>query len=598
MKRTAPSRILGLMRRVLRDEKAAMAPAIAGLAIVFVASAGMALDVGLYHLDNRELRAATEAAALAAAMDPAQAQARAQTYLSRNGYDPGILKSVQVGRYCADIALTPEQRFDTTYSRCPGNGLANAVRIEAGRPSRRYLSAVLGGATVIPDLAATATAARIDEAGVGITSGILTVNNGLVDTVNGLLGALLDIQLTLNTSQIEALMHGDVDAGLFFDALAGDDFDGTYGELVQQTYGLRDIAQAAASATTDPSVKAALSAFALQVTNSYKVPLKDLFGLGVWKNMPVGEADARPSLRAGLNAYQLVAFAVQAGPGAIDASDLVGLAVPGSTVRLAAMGRGPIDRPRFAFGPAGETQVGTSALRLQLQLGLGGLGGLSLLGIPLPLSVDSVPLFIDVAAATADITAIDCSNTAEQARDTRVTVNARSGLVNAYIGEVPANALTRSMPLSMDEIEPATLVNVLNLVTIKAKAIALPLQGNQGNLIFGPGGNGTLGSPTNPGTSASIGNGSQVGTLIGTLTDSLLGPDGLKIEVGPLCLPLVCNAGPLRSQILPAIVTPLTGLVGNTVDPVLDNVLAALGVQLGHATIWATGARCGVPVLV
>jgi uncharacterized membrane protein len=39
-------------------------------------------------------------------------------------------------------------------------------------------------------------------------------------------------------------------------------------------------------------------------------------------------------------------------------------------------------------------------------------------------------------------------------------------------------------------------------------------------------------------------------------------------------------------------------LLGNVADPLLDNVLAALGIELGHATVWTTGVRCGVPVLI
>jgi len=49
---------------------------------------------------------------------------------------------------------------------------------------------------------------------------------------------------------------------------------------------------------------------------------------------------------------------------------------------------------------------------------------------------------------------------------------------------------------------------------------------------------------------------------------------------------------------LPAVIGPVTKLVGTVVDPLLTNVLAALGVQVGSATVWTTGARCGVPVLI
>ena len=584
-----------LLRRLhplWHDRRAAVVPMVAAFGAVLVGAMGFALDTGLYYAGSRDLRAATESAALAAALYPAQAEARARDSLSRNGYDPAILRSVELGRYCADAALSASQRFDASFTRCPGNGQPDAVRIRTGKPSRQFFTRVLGGANPIPDLSATATAARIDEAGVGVSSGILTVTNSLVNSVNDLLGGLLGIQLQLGTSDVQTLMGGYVDAGRFFDALAqrvGE--TGTYGTLTSRSVGLRDLMLAAASAADQPATAATLTLVAGRVSNSYSVPLQGLFGLGVWKNMPVGEADEQPGLRAGLNAYQLFAFAVQAGNGSIDLSDAISRLASGSTIRLAAVATGPIDRPRFSFGPAGETSASTSALRLQLNLGL----NLNILGI----GVESVPLLIDVAAARAEVSAIDCANTAEQARDSRVSILASSGLVNAYIGQAPANAMSRPMPpLSASDIAPARILSVLNLITADARAVAQPVMGNSGTLVFGPGGQGTIGRPGAPGTPATIGNGSQTGPLLTSLTNSLSGPSGLQVKALNLCIWPVCDAGATRSQLLGAITTPLAALIGNTADPLLDNLLAALGIQLGHATIWVTGARCGVPVLI
>ena len=575
-----------------RDRRGAVAPMIAVLCASLIGATGFALDAGLYIVGNRDLRAATEAAALAAAINPSQATARARAALSRNGYDPAILRAVELGRYCPDARLASAQRFDPGLTRCPGDGRVNAVRVRTGKPSRRYLTRVLGSADPIPDLAATATAARIDEAGIGITSGIITVTNSLVTSVNDLLGALLGIKLQLNAADIQTMMSGTVDAGRFFDALAARVGEsGSYHDLTNRTVGLQDLLLAAASAADQPTTAATLTLVAGQVSNSYSVPLAGLFGLGVWKNMPVGEADDRPALRAGLNAYQLFAFAVQAGNGSIDLSDAVSRVVSGSTVRIAAMATGPMDRPRFSFGPAGETSVGTSALRLHLLLGL----SLSILGT----GVDQLPVLIDVAAARADVTAIDCPDTAEQARDTRVSVLASSGLVNAYIGQAPANAMSRPMPpVSASDIAPARILNILGLITVDARAVAQPVMGNSGTLTFGPGGQGTIGQPGAPGIPASIGNGSQVGPLLTSLLASLTAANGLQVSVLSLCIAPLCSGSAVRSQLLGAITAPLTGLIGTAVDPLLDNLLTALGIQLGHATLWTTGARCGVPVLV
>jgi uncharacterized membrane protein len=210
-----------------------------------------------------------------------------------------------------------------------------------------------------------------------------------------------------------------------------------------------------------------------------------------------------------------------------------------------------------------------------------------------------VPVLIDVAAARADVSAISCASTAEQARDSRVSVLASSGLVNAYIGQVPASAMTRPMPpLSASDIAPARILNVLNLITADVRAIAQPVTGNSGTLVFGPGGQGTIGRPGTPGAPASIGNGTQTGTLLTSLTNSLGAPSGIQVKALDLCLWPVCDATATRSQLLGAITAPLGALLGSTADPLLDNLLAALGIQLGHATVWVTGARCGVPVLI
>ncbi|KKW91702.1 TadG family pilus assembly protein [Sphingobium chungbukense] len=588
--------MMRLFSSLRHDRSAAVAPMVAALGTVLIGAAGFALDAGLYYVGERNLRAATDAAAMAAAMNPAQAVARARDSLIRNGYDPAILRSVETGRYCADAGLGAAQRFDASMALCPGNGRVNAVRIRTGKPARQYLMRVLGPANPLPDLAASATATRIDEAGVGITSGILTVSNGLVNSVNDLLGALLGIKLRLSTADVEALMTSNIDAGLFFDALAqrvGE--SGTYGDLTSRTVGLRDLLYAAASAADNASSAATLTLIAGQVGNGYAVPLNGLFGLGVWRKMPVGGADEKPALRAGINAYQLFAFAVQAGNGTIDLSDAVSVVAGGSTVKIAAMASGPMDRPRFSFGPAGETSVGTSALRLQLLIGL---GNIAVLGNAV--SVDSLPVLIDIAAAQAQVTAIDCPDTAEQARDTRVTVHADTGLVNAYIGTAPANAMTRPMPpITAASIGQARIVNLLSLITVDARAVAQPVMGKSGNLVFGPGGQGSVGRPGAPGSAASIGNGSQAGPLLTSLS-SIAAGNGLQVKILGLCLPLVCDAteAAVRTQLLNGITAPLAGLVGGTADPLLDNLLAALGIQLGHATLWATGARCGVPVLV
>lgn len=327
--------------------------------------------------------------------------------------------------------------------------------------------------------------------------------------------------------------------------------------------------------------------------------------------MPVGEADVKPSLRAGLNAYQILAFSAQEGPGVLDLSKVVSLAVPGSVVKVAAVANGPMAQPRFAFGAANETSVSTSQMRLKLMVGLGKVN----VSLPLMKSLvqaDSVPVLIDIAPSSAQVTAIGCTGSAEQINDTTVDVYARSGLVQAYIADIPDAAVTKEMipivrkPVTLAQanvgLEALGIEVAVVSVSATANLSAGPVLGNSGAIRFGPGGSGMIGNPTTPGKSANIANGSQVGTmlngLIGGLPSGLDGQVTLLKGILPISLSLSSLTDPLIAGLKPAIVNPLTGLVTNTVDPLLDNVLAALGVQLGDATVWTTGARCGVPVLI
>lgn len=584
-----------LLYAIGRDRRGAVAPMAAVLGTLLVGAAGLSLDVGLYYVDGRALQNATEAAALSAAgdhgMTTARATANALVYLQKNGFDAAVLQSVTVGCYSADgrTGVGAASRFTS----CASGAKSTAVRIVTKKRSRQFLSRLFGAVSAAREATATATAARVDEAGIGITTGVVAVNTGLVSSVNDLLGGLLGIKLYLSAPQIGTLMSGSIDAGRFFDALAARVGEtGTYSDLTSRTVPLADILQAGATAATangDSAGAAIFSSLAGQVGTGYTVPLKDLFGLGVWSHMPVGEADEQPGLRAGLNAYQLLAFAIQAGSGKIDASDAISRVVSGSTLTLAAVATGPIDRPRFAFGPEGDTRVGTAALRIQLQLGL---GNVSILGQAI--AVNSVPLLIDVAAGSATLSSIACGE--EAAIDTIAQVQTNSGLINAYIGTAPANVMTSPMPpLSAASIGDVTLVNVTILgtgVSATARAVAQPVLGTNRLLSFGPGGDGTIGRPPAAGNAASIGNGSQAGPLLTSLNGNL------AVTAKTCVLGTCANALSLQGSLLSSITTPVAAIVSNTTDPLIDNLLAALGIQLGNATVWVTGARCGVPVLV
>jgi len=222
-----------------------------------------------------------------------------------------------------------------------------------------------------------------------------------------------------------------------------------------------------------------------------------------------------------------------------------------------------------------------------------------------------LPVIVDVGAAQAEVSAINCTGSTEQARDTTVAVRVKSGTVNAYIGDTPGlDPMAKSLPvMGASDIQQAKIASVQLLgglvsADVKGKAVVQPVTGTGASeeaMTFGTGAEGA----TTPATPQTIGNSVQLGQTLSSVTASLLGSNGLDVEVKLLgtCL-IACDLlkstglATVTGTVLPAVVGPVTNVLANTVDPLVTNLLAALGVQVGSATVLTTGARCGVPVLI
>jgi uncharacterized membrane protein len=608
------------------DTRGAIAPMVALASVALIGSMGIALDVGLYYTNNRSLQAATEAAALSAVaypqLDAASAKNHAIAFLKSNGY-PNIADAsvtVEVGFYCADIDNKGDRFLVSNLpANCPGQTKigGNAVRLHTTGQSHRYLTGILGGASPIPALRGTATAARIDEAGVQMTTGVIALDQALL--VNKLLSLLAGYDIALAGLQIQALQGSNVDAGLMFDALAAAKGEtGTYSDLMRRTdISLADLIAACQAGTTNATVKGALQVINGAGAGAIKVPLTKLFALGVWNKMPVGGANQKQSLRAGLNAYQLISYALQTNNRTANLASGLNLNLPGgSQVLLAASDSATMERPRFGFGPAHETTVSNSALRLQLNVKLTDLSGL-LNGLGLSIvdqlalgpvkailggGVDvNLPVLIELAPGSAAISSISCGS--EAANDAQVNVTANSGLLNAYLGTLPSDVMKQPFrPIVTTGLTPdlktVSLINVnllgLDLLKVDIRAKVGPIAGAVDKplqFFQDARGNGIIGHPPSSGTAARVPNGSQLGPLLTGLAGNL--------DITATLLGIRITTGPLLTNVTNAVLVPLNTLVlSPLVDPLVDGLLGALGVQLGFVDTWVTGVRCGVPVLV
>lgn len=579
------------MLGVATSEDGAAAVIAAVLLTMLLGMAALAVDIGSLQWTKRRLQAATDAAALAATYalstgaantDP---QIWADSYLSRNGFAGALAAAPQVGIQCPDAALAVSARFTPTTDPgaiCAGHpefGTGpNAVRVTTRVQAPLFLGGLLlPGRSSVP-VAATATAAQIPQAGFYAGTGLLGLDAGMV---NAVLGALLGSNLNLDLASYNGILHANLSALSFFQALATNlgVSAGTYGSLLQADATVQQVLQAeidalnkVGSVTDVTAAVAGLTALRDQISGSPTLRLGDLFDLGVWNDLGLGSAEAPPALSATLNAFQLASLAAQVANGA-HAVALPGatLGIPGiASITAAATVIEPPVGPPFAFGPVG-VQVHTSQVRLQLNLQL--LSLLSLGGL-LGTAPVNLPVYVEVADGEARLSGISCGF--EPATDARVTIDAQPAAVRAFIGTVDASGFDNFSV--RPDVFPATLVNLAGLLTITGSAETDLGLGTPASLVFTP-------ADIAAGTAQRVASAGMLGNLLQVLGSKLV----LKVQLIGLGL----DASALTASLTTLLQPVFAGL-----DPLVDGLLAALGIQLGYIDVTATGVRCGAPVLV
>src|SRR5437868_10041215 len=122
-----------LFKRFIRDQDG-VASIVAALLMVLGLGLGVfTLDVGHLYLEKRRLQGAVDAAALAAAGDPANAAAIAAKILTKNGYAQPA--TVVTGAYTPDPSLAVASRLNTGPA-----AQKNAVRVTETVSVQGYLA--------------------------------------------------------------------------------------------------------------------------------------------------------------------------------------------------------------------------------------------------------------------------------------------------------------------------------------------------------------------------------------------------------------------------------------------------------------------------
>jgi len=541
--------------------------------------AAIAVDLGSLFVQKRRQQTANDLAALAAASDLSHASAAAQATLTRNQIPAAAMKLVELGVYTPNAALTPAQRF------VPGNSAAaNAVRVTLQKAYPIYFGKVFAalpqsaaqgarisaGASNTVNINSTAIAAANAQASFAVGSRLLSLNGGIL---NGVLGAMLGTNLSLSVMDYQALANAKIDMFTFSDKLASRLYltGMTYSQVLSGNVQVTDALNAALDASrANPSnssaANAALALIVAAKTGSFdKLNLSSLLSAGVYGGRQMSQG---PPLSASLNALQFVSALAQIANGTNQVSASLGVSLPGiSSVSLKlTIGERPVGTSLITIGSVGAT-AHTAQTRLLLAINLIGTGSAS---------VVSLPLYIEVASATARITAISCSP--GDITTSSVTLGVTPGIVDAWIGNVTSADMTNFSTKPNPGV--ATFVNLLNLVTVTGRAHATMSNMTETPVTFSYA-DITGGVVKTTSTSAFI------TPLLVSLTNDL------KLTVNVLSVLGIGLGGGLDSLVLSTIVSATS-----SIDTLVSGLLTTLGVSLGSADTWVTGIQCGNAVLV
>lgn len=534
-----------------RAERGAIS-VMAAVGLSLVIGAGLlAVDLGSLFNTRRELQTVADTAALSAVNDLAAAQAIAEDNAALNdftvsGGGQNTLSAV-VGHYDVNArAFTPG-----------GSPVEfNAVQVTVS--TRQPYFFMFGSR----EISATAVAMRNDIAALSVGTSLLDIDTEKSALLNTLLGKLLNTSLNLTAIAYQGLVNTSI---RLLDLVTVVGSVGTVEELLKLDLTVGELLELSARALEhssilglDATVVDTLKLLALRADGNLNLKLGDLINVDLAPGNQA--ADAR------INLMQLVTLSAQvANRDHFIDIPVLGVDLPGLLTLNA--GLTMIESPAIAIGPPGQdangvwrTSAHTAQWRLKLDLLVGELlGGLV-----------HLPLYLEVGAGEAWLKEIECRYPRD---DSTVLVGASSSAVRAYVGNVNPDAMTNRNTAAT--VTPATILNVLGLVTVTARA-EVDLPGAAGDLAF-----------TGPfdGSNTQRINGLSTAGLFDRLAS------GLVLDISLLGIEL--HLGEVLEPIL-NLLTPVFALL----DGLLSPVLSLLGIQLGIADVATFDLSCGAPQLV
>lgn len=526
---------------------------------MLIGAGALAVDVGWVQLQSRRLQGVADAAAMAAATDPANAQARAAASVTDAGFPSAVTTAATAGSYRRDASVAVASRFTA------GGANPDAARVTVTTRSPTYLARIFGFGDI--EISRTATAQRQRLAAFSIGSRLASVNGGLL---NSYLGALTGSTVSLSVMDYNALGAVDLDLFAFLpmlrtrigaQTLTYDQLAATQVTAPQLLNAMADTLAASGSATA----AVALRSLAGSVTGSRSIQLNSLVDLG-----PLGHAGTGGTGLVRVNAMSMLTALLQSTSNNRQITLDLGATIPGlASTRLSlAVGERAQQSPWIAIGDVGQVTVRTAQTRAYLETQL---TPTAIAGLPGLVSVQ-VPIYLELAAAEGRLTDIACPTWPTRS----VGLEARTSPASASLGRIDTSQLSNfALPITPTT---ATLIDTPLIDVMGSSRVDLGAAEPWQPLRFDA-------AAIEAGTAKTV----RSTSMTGGLAASLLAHPTLTVSVIGLPVP----------------VSPLLGAVGQvltfaapTLDGLMTLVTGTLGVGIGEADLRVTGVRCNMAVLV
>lgn len=546
---------------------------------LMVFSLALGVDYGYLTVQQRQLQATADLAAIAAAGNVGEAEKSAAAYFALNGMPvsvtgkdgntippivlpgakrtPGTAK-IERGRYFADPDMAPEDRF-----KAAGTD-ADAARVTLSRSADLFIASIFTPNP--PVLTAVGSAARNKIAAFSVGTRLASLNDGIL---NALLGQLLGTKLSLKVMDYRALVDADIAIHPFLKAVATELrlTTATYEEVLNA--GLTMPQLLASMRAVDGLSVSTRSALRLieQATASSKIklPLSRILNIDPKKGLAVATGG---DWQMSVNALQMVSAAAALANGKNQVALDLGTSLPGLaavSVRLA-IGEPPVETPAHRLGEPGSA-VRSAQTRLAVEVSFDGLAALAGLRIKLP-------LYVEVAASEAKLADIRClGGTAENAN---VSVDGVPGVAEIALGKVDPSVLSDfsdDVRVQKARILDSGLVRIDAMAHVEAKNLG------RTRLAFTP-------TEIAARTVKTISTRHTLTSATKTLLENL----DLDIQILFLTLGTPKAVTTALASTLATVTAPI--------DELLYNLLLVVGVRVGEADIRVTGVRCQRPALV